>query len=130
MGAGKHDLKLEQKSVFQSKLVFTDAAGDPFDFNMAPGWTAEAQIRKYAGDPDALVSITTSFSPNVSSQPVGELVLDLSIASIENLPLTINHDPIRKTSRFAWDLYLTDTLGARKRYLEGTVEVSPAVTRD
>lgn len=131
MAAAKYNLQLEQGGDFLAKLTFKDASGNPFDFLMDPGWQAQAQIRSSAGeDVTVLASFDTSFTPDVSSVPQGELVLSMARGAVDAIPLMVNRDPLRKVTTYAWDLFLIDTTGKRVRYLEGIVEISPAVTEE
>jgi hypothetical protein len=110
MPALKYDLVIEQGSTFRRTIPVLNDAGVPIDLT---DWTARGQIRRTYG-----------------SEVAYDLVPCLTVADTD-VELVI---PAADSSEWAWrsgvyDIEIVDVDGAPTRLLQGTVTVSPEVTR-
>ena len=109
MPALEYDLAVEQGSTFRRSVPVLDDTGNPLDVT---GWSARGQIRLTFRD----------------SAPVYEL--DITVAGT-NVELVI---PAADSSEWMWrhgvyDVELVDLIGHPTRLIQGSVTVSPEVTR-
>ena len=112
MPAAYSNLYIEQGTSFTTTITVDDVYGDVFDLT---NYTAQSQIRKshYSAN------ITATFTTSVNSGQ-GSITLSLSSA------VTANIAP----GRYVYDTKIIGTNnGQVTRILEGSVDVSPSVTR-
>ncbi len=79
------------------------------------GYTATAQMRKWAGSSSATSFTATILTPNTSGK------IELSLTSTETSNL--------KPGRYIYDILIEDTTGSKTRVVEGMVLVREGVTR-
>jgi hypothetical protein len=106
----KANLIIDQGATYATKLNITDANGSAVDLT---GYTAAAQIRKHYTS-----SNSTPFSVSLTAA-TGAVVLSLSSNATANLI----------SGRYVYDVELTDGAGRVSRIIEGTVTITPNVTR-
>ena len=106
----KANLFIDQGATYATKLVLNDPNGAPVDLT---GYSAAGQIRKHYTSSNA-VSFSVSLNANT-----GSVVLSL----------TANNTSSLAAGRYVYDVEMTDTAGRISRIIEGTVTVSPNVTR-
>jgi hypothetical protein len=109
MPALRYDLVIEQGSTFRRSIPVLDDTSAPLDLT---GWSVRGQIRRSYADP------TVAYD------------LDLTVAS-SNVELVI---PAEDSSEWTWrhgvyDVELIDVDGNPTRLMQGSVTVSPEVTR-
>lgn len=114
MSAGKYDFVVEQGATFEKYVVWKDGNGDVVDLT---GYTARMQARAFTSSETVLAELTTEN---------GGILIDL-----DRVNLRIS---AADTAAFTWvsaryDLELIDPTGRVTRLLEGTLAVSPEVTR-
>ena len=106
----KANLIIDQGATYATKLNITDANGPAVDLT---GYSAAAQIRKHYTS-----SNSTPFTVTLTAA-TGAVVLSLSSNSTANLV----------AGRYVYDVELIDGAGRISRIIEGTVTISPNVTR-
>jgi hypothetical protein len=123
MRAVKHDLYIEQGATFPSLLLeLTDDAGDPLDLT---GATAVAEIKTSHSASTATASFTITFG---DPRTDGELTLSMPAADTAEIPVARSKGAQATTTRYVYDLKLTQGDGTVLRLLEGVVTVSPEVS--
>lgn len=110
----RSNLTIIQGATWQIAWPITDLSGAPIDLT---GWTVRSQVRP---------------SPD-SSTVYYEWSTAVGNASVLNSRVTLSVRPV-ESSAWTWtdgafDIELTDLLGRVARIVEGTVSVSPEVTR-
>jgi hypothetical protein len=112
MPAAYQNLYLEQGASFTTTITLDDVYGDVYDLT---GYVARSQIRKSYYSANATASFVTTVNVNH-----GTITLDLSAATTSNIA----------PGRYVFDTIIIDnTHNNTTRVLEGTIDVSPMVTR-
>jgi len=106
--AVKTNLVIDQGADFNSSFTFTDESDEPIDFT---SYTANAQIRK-------TYSSSTAYNFQISLANNGTITLAMNSASTSSL----------SAGRYVYDLEV-EYSGIRSRLVEGTITVTPQVTR-
>lgn len=104
------DLCIYQGDTFAQIVVVTNADGTPADLT---GYTARAQMRRAVADTEPEIALTigvTIQSPNI--------LLDIPNTATTGLSGT-----------YKWDLELTTPTNAVMTILQGSVNITPEVTR-
>lgn len=101
---------IEQGTTFSTSITVTDSNNALINLT---SYTAEAQIRKHYTS-NTYISFDTSINTNTS-------VITLSLDS--NTTSGIEY------GRYVYDCLLTDSSGNKSRLIEGTLTISPSVTR-
>lgn len=117
MTAGQHDITIEQGATFRLSLVWRDSAGALIDVT---GYTARMQVRRRhtTEDPPAL-SLTSAAGDIVLGGAAGTIVITAAA--------TVTDDIDFKTG--VYDLEMEDVDGFVTRLIEGSVTITPEVTR-
>jgi hypothetical protein len=119
MPAAKHDVEIEQGSVFTLDLIYKDGDGVPIDLT---GYRARMQMRQKFASPDPpLLDLTTENGAITLGGATGEI----HVEAISELTAAI------KVKRGVYDLELIPPSGEDYafRLIAGEVIVSPEVTR-
>lgn len=116
MTAGAHDITIEQGTTWQLAATWKPAGTVPADLT---GYTARLHMRERPTSATALVSLTTENGGISLGTLDGSILIGMTAAA---------------TAAIAWrrgryDLELISPAGAVTRLLEGSVTVSPEVTR-
>jgi len=106
--AVKTNLVIDQGADFNSSFTFTDESDEPIDFT---AFTANSQIRK-------TYTSSTAYNFQISLTNNGIITLSMNSATTSNL----------SAGRYVYDLEV-ESSGVRSRLVEGTVIVTPQVTR-
>jgi len=112
MPAAFQELYLEQGTTFVTTVTLDDVYGIVYDLtNITP----KSQIRKsyYSAN------VAAEFDAQIPDPTVGVIVLQLDAAVTSNLA----------AGRYVYDVAIQDTANTVTRVLEGTMIVSPQVTR-
>lgn len=117
MAAADYDILIEQGSTFSLNIVWKDSEGTPIDIT---GHTARMQIRKTVKSTDVLASATTENGKIVLGGETG--TIDVTIPNSETSDLSIKCG--------VYDLELESDSGIVTRLIQGSVTVSPEVTRE
>lgn len=116
MTAATHNIVIEQGATFRLNLLWKDSAGSPVNLT---GYTARMQVRRRYNDPDILLNFTTEN---------GAIVLGGAAGTIQVTGLaTVTDDIPAKPS--VYDLELVSGSGFVTRLIEGSVTITPEVTR-
>lgn len=118
MPAAQHDFLIERYATFSKALAISNGGGNSFDLT---GWMPRMHIRSAPESQEILCELDEESGRLTIANPAsGVLSLYLSAAETTDL----DWDSGR------YDLTLTHAqTGERRRILEGTVTVSPGVTR-
>ena len=118
MSAGRYDITIEQGTTWTFNLTWKDGTGSPVDLT---NYTARMQIRSSYESPVALVELlSTGGLPRITITPLtGALALLIDEATTRTLP----------SGHAVYDLEMVAPNGHVTRLLEGSVSVSPEVTR-
>lgn len=120
--AGTADLYIEQGATFSQDVTLKNSDNTAFDLT---GATFEGQIRPTPESPEKLAEFTAVI---VGDPTLGVANLSLSADLTKKLPVKPSGGAVKKTSKLAYDLYMTQG-SVVTRLLEGTIEVSPSVSR-
>lgn len=118
------NLSADQGQYYELSLQVKDTAGLPIDIT---GWTFTGQVRKSTGDQLLLAP----FDFVVDSDQVlnkGKFKTSISAANMTALPIPAQKSPVRQVVVYAYDWFVTMSLGQPLRLAEGTFTVSPKVT--
>lgn len=123
MAAAKLDIYVDQGQTWSKVLTFTNRSdGSAIDIT---GYTFRGQIRDYY---DASV-VRASFTFTAGAAD-NKKVATLPAATTAALPAASSGNKIdRKYTLFTYDIEATKPDSTEKRYLQGTVFMSPEVTR-
>lgn len=125
MSAGRHDLYLEQGADFYLLMTLTDDAGNRVDLT---GHTFSGKIRKTA----STVAVIGEFDFTVLDQGAaatkGQVEVALPAAESSAFSLDSSADPERTITTACYDIESVNG-GIVTRWLEGTIEISPEVTK-
>lgn len=118
MAAGRYDITIEQGTTWTLTITWKDATGSPVDLT---GYSARMQCRTSYEAPQALVELlSTGAAPRITIAPqTGQLTLVLEETATRPLP----------PGHAVYDLELVAPGGNVTRLLEGSVFISPEVTR-
>ena len=107
------NLYVDQGSDYSNIITIASSAGAALDLT---NYTVAAQMRKSYGS-----STYYPFTASVYSAGSGRIRLQLSAETSSSIP----------AGRYLYDIEITNTVSeARTRVLEGTVIVTPEITRD
>lgn len=105
------ELTIEQGATFTTTVTVSDGSGGIVDLSDS---TIKAQIRK------SYYSVTSyDFDVTIESPTNGEVVIEMPAAN------TVNLNP----GRYVYDVIMIDAYDVVTRLFEGTVAVTPGVTR-
>lgn len=117
MVAAVHDITIEQGATFLMSLLWKDNAGAPINLT---GYTARMQVRRKYNSDAALLSFTTEN---------GAITLGGAAGTIAVSGLATLTDDLPAPSTGVYDLELVGPTGVVKRLVQGSVYISPEVTR-
>ena len=106
-----------QGATFRKRLTWTAPSGTPVDLT---GCTARMQVRSEVESPDALLELTTVNGGIVLGGALG--TIDLYVSDEDTGAITWDGG--------VWDLEIVHPGGEVTRLAQGSVSVSPEVTRD
>ena len=112
MAAGKHDIILEQGATYNMQIR-VEENGSPVDVT---NYTFASQVRKshYSSD------IAATFTTQLVNGPQGSFNISLTDTQTSAIDSAFTH---------VYDVEMTSDTGVVTRVIEGTVTVSPEVTR-
>jgi hypothetical protein len=107
------ELYMDQGSTFNNTLNITDDLTNA-SVNIS-GYVVRSQMRRsyYSANASAIINCT------ITDAAQGEIVLNLPAANTANI----------KAGRYLFDVETVDTFGTTSRILEGTITVTPEITR-
>lgn len=106
-----------QGATFRKRLTWTAPSGTPIDLT---GCTARMQVRSDVESPTALLSLTTENDGIVLGGALG--TIELSVSDEDTAAITWDGG--------VWDLEIVHPGGEVTRLAQGSISVSPEVTRD
>jgi hypothetical protein len=115
MAAGKYDIVIEQGASFSMTITWKDSTDAPVNLG---GYTARMQVRTTHDSPEALVSLTSGSGITLGGA-LGTIEVAIAPAVTAALP----------PSDAVYDLELQSSGGDVTRLLQGSVTISPEVTR-
>lgn len=113
----KDPLTIYQGATFHKRFIWQSASGSPIDLT---GCTARMQVRAKVTDPAVLIELTTEDGGLTLGGATG--TIDLEISDEDTRVITSWKGGV-------WDLLITFPSGETYRIVEGTIVVSPGVTR-
>jgi hypothetical protein len=114
MALSTYDIEAEQGSDYATVITYTDDAGSAINLT---GYTSRMQVRKFAGSPNHLITLTSS-SGMVITGGAGTIALTISAAALSQVP----------AGEYAYDLEIENGSSVTK-LLAGKFEVLAEVTR-
>lgn len=118
MAASKYGIRIEQGATYEKEFIWK--AGDPAAPVDLTGCTAKLQIRETVSSPNTLLSLSTDNARIVLGGTAGTITLKLTAVETAALVGWVNA---------VYDLEITFTSGFVRRLLQGSVKLSPEVTR-
>lgn len=116
MTAATHDIVIEQGATFRLNLLWKDSSDVPINLT---GYTARMQVRRKHADPTILLNFTTEN---------GAIALGGAAGTIQVTGLaTLTDDVPAKPG--VYDLELVSAGGVVTRLVQGSVTITPEVTR-
>ena len=106
-----------QGATFRKRLTWSAPSGTPIDLT---GCTARMQVRSDVGSPTALLSLTTENDGIVLGGALG--TIELYVSDEDTAAITWDGG--------VWDLEIVHPGGEVTRLAQGSISVSPEVTRD
>lgn len=116
MTAAVHNITIEQGATFQMNLLWKNSTGTPINLT---GYTARMQVRQKYSSPTTLLSFSTSDGSIVLGGVLGTIAITGAA--------TVTDDLVGKTG--VYDLELVSAGGIVTRLVQGSVYISPEVTR-
>ena len=116
--AGAYDLAIEQGATFKVIFQWTDANNTPINIT---GYSARSQVRPTIESATVLVDATTVNGKLSIVAPASDGKVQLLISATETATLP--------SGTAVWDLELIAGDGTVTRLLQGSVTISPEVTR-
>jgi hypothetical protein len=124
MAAGTYDFTLEQGATFERTLTIKDSNDDPIDLT---GFTFSAQIRKKYSDAVSYGDFTFVILNQVSN--TGQVRMSMSATVTSAIPVDKADSSAKKTTSYCYDVEM-NTGSKIDRIIQGTISVSPEVTRE
>jgi hypothetical protein len=124
MPAGIADLLIQQGETFSRVITLKDNQTVPVPINLT-GYTARASIRQTADSSSVTADFVCTFDPDRST---GIITISLSDA-VTTAISTAGKADYSKLAKYTWDMEIVSASGVVTRILNGTVTVSPEVTR-
>lgn len=115
MPAGIYDTVLEQGATFTRQLTWKDSAGGPVNLT---GYTAKMQLRPSASSSVVLLELTETSGITLGGA-AGTIIIKITDEQTDTLA----------PGKVKYDLKLTSPAGDDTRLLEGSLKITPAVTR-
>jgi hypothetical protein len=113
---GKYDITIYQGATFSQQFTWKDQAGTPINLT---GYTARMMARTSIDAPAAFLTLNTANGGIALGGAAGTITLNLSDAQTAAISVM----------QGVYDLELIDSLAKVIRLLEGSVVISPEVTR-
>lgn len=115
--AGTYNLSIEQGATFEIIFQWTDANNNPINIT---GYTARSQIRPDVTSSTVVCDMTIANSKlSLYSAVNGQLKMLIGATETATFP----------SGSAVWDLEMIDGSGKVTRLLQGSVNISPEVTR-
>lgn len=111
-----HNITIEQGATFQLNLLWKDSLNAPINLT---GYTARMQVRKKHSDPVKLLDFTTENGAITLGGAAGTIVITGLATLTDDVP----------AKPCVYDLELVSAGGFVTRLIEGSVTVTPEVTR-
>jgi hypothetical protein len=112
---GQYPITIPQGASFSQQFTWRDENNNPVNLT---GYTARLMARESYDSPSAFISLTTSSGITLGGA-LGTITLSMSATQTAGLPAT----------RGVYDLELVSSSGNVSRLLEGSLMVTPEVTR-
>lgn len=125
MAAATLNLTLEQGTTFTRQLTFKDALDAPVNLT---GQTFRGSIRRVATDAKVIAQFTFVLA-NQGTSP-GVVTMSLPAATSSGIKLTAQTTAARTLEVFAYDVERVFGDGSVERVLQGTISISPEVTKE
>lgn len=109
--SAKANITIDQGSTFSTYLVLTDSFGVPLNLT---DYTVHSQIRKWYTS-----STATTFEVTIANADTGTILLHLSANATANLA----------PGKYVYDIESHDAANNIARIIEGSISVTPEVTR-
>jgi hypothetical protein len=125
MSAGLYNLYVEQNATFSQDFIYQTSAGTPISLL---GGTMTAQIRQSPSDSTIVSTFTVTIYDQTVPANVGKFNVALTSTQTAAIPVAQSSNFQSIPTNFCWDCYV-NLSGVDIRLLQGTVVVSPSVTR-
>jgi hypothetical protein len=124
MAAGVCNLLIQQGETFSRTITITDNQAIPVPINLT-GYTARASIRPAADSSTKTCDFVCTFA---TDRATGVIVISLA-DTVTSAIATTGKTAYDKLAKYQWDMEIISSGGVVTRLLNGSVEVSPEVTR-
>lgn len=123
MSAGTYTMTIEQGSSFSMQLTINDSLDAPIDLT---GHVFRGQIRKTISDTVIQASFTFTLLDQITD--TGKVSVTLTDAETAAIAVPAQRTVLRTTVAMSYDIE-SEIAGVVYRWLEGTANISPEVTR-
>lgn len=123
MSAGTYTMAIEQGSSFNMQLTINDSLGAPIDLT---GHVFRGQIRKTISDTVIQASFTFTLLNQITD--TGKVSVTLTDAETAAIVVPAQRTVLRTAVAMSYDIE-SEITGVVYRWLEGTANISPEVTR-
>lgn len=123
MSAGTYTMTIEQGSTFNMQLTINDSLGAPIDLT---GHVFRGQIRKTISDTAIQASFTFALLNQITDP--GKVSITLTPADTSAIAVPAQRTVLRSPVAMSYDIE-SALGGVVYRWLEGTANISPEVTR-
>jgi hypothetical protein len=125
MSAGEYNLYIEQGADFYNLLTFQDSTGARVDLT---GHTFTGKIRRTASSTTVDAEFDFTLLDQTQAATKGQVEVELPAADSSAITLDSSADAVRTTTFFSYDIESV-VGGVVTRWLQGTCEISPEVTK-
>lgn len=115
MALSTYNISAEQGSDYQATVTYTDDGGDPVNLT---GYSAQMQVRKFAGAAVPFLTLTNSTGLAITAG-TGTIVISISAAALALVP----------AGAYTYDLEIIDGSQKVTKLLQGDFDVDAEVTR-
>jgi hypothetical protein len=125
MSAGEYNLYIEQGADFYNLFTIQDSAGNRVDLT---GHTFTGKIRRTASATSVDAEFDFTILDQTQAATKGQVEVELAAADSSAIVLDSSADAVRTTTFFSYDIESV-VGGIVTRWVQGTAEISPEVTK-
>jgi len=125
MSAGNYNITIEQGATFFMTLNLKDEDGVAIDLT---GHTFRGKVKKTFADTVAVATFSFNVLDQTAEATKGKVEVSISATDTAAIVLT-NKTVERSLTKMAYDIESEDVSGFVKRWLQGSANISPEITK-